>query len=184
MVGRGHLFHKSFRNRILPHQKICNFITMLPIIFLIQLLISLVQHELSGKAVGISDGDTFTLLTSDHVQYKIRLHGIDCPEKKQDFGNRARQALSTLLLGKDIRVQIKGKDRYGRTVGMVYANAENINEQMLIQGMAWHYLKYDQDARWSSLEASARKLKNGLWSQQDPMAPWEWRKAKKTHSLK
>ena len=141
----------------------------------------LFQATLKGRVVGISDGDTFTLLTADHVSYKIRLHGIDAPEKKQDFGNRSKQMLSNLIAGKDVIVQDRGKDRYGRTIGMVMLNELNINEEMLRQGMAWHFLKYDKNPRWSELEGAAREAHIGLWSQPGAVAPWDWRKAKKAY---
>jgi endonuclease YncB( thermonuclease family) len=113
------------------------------------------------------------------VQYKIRLHGIDAPEKGQDFGNRSRQALAGLVAGKEVEVQDRGKDRYGRTIGMVFQNGRNINEEMLRQGMAWHYLKYDQDPLWQDIEASAKAVGRGLWAQPGAIAPWAWRKAKR-----
>jgi endonuclease YncB( thermonuclease family) len=139
------------------------------------------QPLLKGRVVGIADGDTFTLLTPEHVQYKIRLHGIDAPEKGQDFGNRSKQALGNLIAGKDVEVQDRGKDRYGRTIGMVFLKGKNINEEMLRQGMAWHFLKYDKNPRWSELEGATREAHVGLWSQPGAVAPWDWRKAKKAY---
>ena len=147
--------------------------------FSVLLLPFLFQTLLRGRVVGVTDGDTFTLLTTEHVQYKIRLHGIDAPEKGQDFGNRSRQALAGLVAGKEVEVQDRGKDRYGRTIGMVFQNGRNINEEMLRQGMAWHYLKYDQDPLWQDIEASAKAVGRGLWAQPGAIAPWAWRKAKR-----
>jgi micrococcal nuclease len=147
---------------------------------LLMMLSSLFRDDLHGRVVGISDGDTFTLLTDDQVQVKVRLHGIDAPEKGQAFGQAAKKALSGLVYGHTVMVTDKGKDRYGRTIGMVYADDRNINEEMLRLGMAWHYLKYDKDPRWDALERVARESGTGLWSQTDPMAPWEWRAARRT----
>jgi endonuclease YncB( thermonuclease family) len=132
-----------------------------------------------GHVVAIADGDTFTLLTEGNVQVKVRLHGIDAPEKRQDFGKRAKQELSTLIYGREVRVTDKGRDRYGRTIGLVYVGQLNINEEMLRRGMAWHYLKYDHDASWDELERTARESHLGLWSQLSPLAPWEWRAMKR-----
>lgn len=137
------------------------------------------SSTLSGRVVGIADGDTFTLLTDENLQVKIRLHGIDAPEKGQDFGKRAKQELSTLIFGKTVDVIDKGKDRYGRTIGMVFLGEVNINEEMLRRGMAWHYLKYDKEARWDELERQARDARSGLWVQPGAIAPWEWRAAKR-----
>jgi len=146
---------------------------------LLIMLSSLFREDLHGRVVGISDGDTFTLLTEEHAQVKVRLHGIDAPEKGQEFGQAAKKALSGLIYGHTVVVTGKGKDRYGRTIGMVFVDDRNINEEMLRLGMAWHYLKYDKDPRWDAFERIAREARTGLWSQADPMAPWEWRAARR-----
>jgi len=143
----------------------------------------LFQSVIKGRVVGITDGDTFTLLTPDHIQYKIRLHGIDAPEKGQDFGSRSKQALGTLISGKEVEVQDRGKDRYGRTIGMVWVAGRNINEEMLRQGMAWHFFKYDKDPQWSEVERAAREAHAGLWAQPAAVAPWDWRRLKKDRRL-
>lgn len=133
--------------------------------------------EFTGKVVGIADGDTFTLLTDENDQIKIRLHGIDCPEKKQDFGQVAKQKLSELIFGKQVSVVKKDIDRYKRTVGLVYDDQNKcINEEMLKAGLAWHYIKYDQNPEWQAMEDEARNNRLGLWSQPNPTPPWEWRR--------
>ncbi len=129
-----------------------------------------------GRVVAIADGDTFTLLTDDKRQVKVRLHGIDCPEKKQDFGQVARQRLSELVFDKRVRLNIKDTDRYGRTVAVVYQNNACINEELLKEGLAWHYTRYDRNPEWERLEKEARRHKAGLWRQPHPTPPWEWRK--------
>jgi len=136
------------------------------------------QQEISsGKVVAIADGDTFTLLTYDNKQMKIRLHGIDCPEKKQDYGKVARQRLSELIFGKMVRTKKIDTDRYGRTVALVFnQSGECINEQMLREGLAWQYIKYDSNPAWRQLEEEARNKGAGLWSRPNPTPPWEWRK--------
>lgn len=138
------------------------------------------QSDLEGRVVAIADGDTFTLLKEGNMQVKIRLHGIDAPEKAQDFGKRAKQELSGLIFGKHVRVVDMGRDRYGRTIGMVFVDELNINEEMLKRGMAWHYLKYDKAERWDELERAARAARVGLWSQPGAMAPWEWRSMRRS----
>jgi endonuclease YncB( thermonuclease family) len=133
--------------------------------------------ELDGKVVSITDGDTFTLLTEQNIKIKIRLHGIDCPEKRQDFGQVAKQKLSDLIFRKFVHAIKKDIDRYGRTVALVYDEQNNcINEEMLKAGLAWHYLKYDNDPSWTQIQDSAKKNGVGLWIQPNPTPPWKWRK--------
>jgi endonuclease YncB( thermonuclease family) len=110
-------------------------------------------------------------------QIKIRLHGIDCPEKKQDFGQVAKQRLSDLIFGKTVHVVRKDIDRYKRIVALVYDEQNRcINTEMLKAGLAWHYTKYyDQNPEWQQLENTARANRSGLWSQPNPTPPWEWR---------
>lgn len=129
-----------------------------------------------GQVIGISDGDTFTMLIGKE-QVKVRLYGIDCPEKKQDYGQAAKQKLSDLIFGKQVRTVKKSKDRYGRTVALVYDQYDHcINEEMLKAGLAWHYTKYDTNPFWQELEAAARKKQLGLWSKEEPTPPWQWRR--------
>lgn len=130
---------------------------------------------LTGRVVKITDGDTFTLLTDENRQEKIRLHGIDCPEKKQPFGHAARKQLSQLIFGKEVKVQWKSRDRYGRILGWVWAGTLPVNEEMLRTGMAWHYLEYDNNPQWAELEQAARRTRTGLWADPAAVAPWDWR---------
>lgn len=134
-----------------------------------------VKH-LEGRVVAITDGDTFTLLTAENRQYKIRLHGIDAPEKKQPFGSRSKQALSDYIFGKEVQVEQIATDRWKRIIGVVYAGDQHINEAMLRDGMAWHYIKYDSNPNWADLESEARREQRGLWSDALAKAPWLWRK--------
>jgi endonuclease YncB( thermonuclease family) len=135
------------------------------------------SKTIDGKVVSIADGDTFTLLSNENKQIKIRLYGIDCPEKKQDFGQVAKQKLSDFIFGKTVRVVQKDIDRYKRIVALVYDKQNNcINTEMLKAGLAWHYTKYDQNPEWQQLENSARANHLGLWSQPSPTPPWEWRR--------
>ena len=131
--------------------------------------------QLVGNVVSISDGDTFTMLVNKE-QIKIRLHGIDCPEKKQDFGNVAKEFLSSYVFGKVVTVQNMNTDRYGRTIGIVTVDGVNINEKLLEEGLAWHYKTYDKNPEWSRLETDARNNKKGLWVQPNAVSPWDYRK--------
>lgn len=134
--------------------------------------------QIKGIVVSIADGDTFTLLDSENKQIKIRLHGIDCPERAQDFGQVAKQYLSDLIFRKPVSVTQTDIDRYGRTIGIVYIDTININERILLSGLAWHYKRYDSNPVWSKLEQTAKENKKGLWSKNDPVPPWEFRKLK------
>lgn len=134
---------------------------------------------LSGKVVGIADGDTFTLLLADHTTRKIRMYGIDAPEKKQPFGTVARQRLSELIFSKQVSVVPTDIDRYGRTVAKVFVDGRSVNEEMLRSGLVWHYTQYDKDPRWDALERQAREQRIGLWQDPHPTPPWEWRREKR-----
>ncbi|POY34707.1 nuclease [Solitalea longa] len=139
------------------------------LLFINSHLISTVE----GKVISIADGYTITILTEDNQQIKIRLHGIDCPEKKQPFGMAAKQFTSNLVFGKTIKVKITDIDRYGRSVGIVYFNdSEILNEKILAAGLAWHYTKYDQNPAWDELEKTTRNKKAGLWIDPNAVAPW------------
>ena len=133
-----------------------------------------------GKVVGISDGDTITVLHNNRGE-KVRLYGIDTPEKRQDFGNKAKQFTSNMVFGKSVEVEPVTKDRYGRTVGLVYINGQCLNEELIRAGFAWVYIQYCKKAictDWRRLEATAKTNKNGLWSHTNPMPPWEHRHSK------
>jgi endonuclease YncB( thermonuclease family) len=138
----------------------------------------IVYGQYIGKVVGISDGDTFTILVNDS-SIKVRLHGIDSPEKKQAFGNESKQVLSDLIFNKEVLIQSKGHDRYGRLIGIAFIDSICINEFMLRNGYAWHYLKYDSNPNWSKLESEAKNLKLGIWNDSLQVRPWDWRKQKK-----
>lgn len=130
---------------------------------------------LSGKVVGIADGDTFTLLLPDQTTKKIRLHGVDAPERRQPFGTVARQRLSELIFSKQVSVEEKDVDRYGRIVGIAFVDGRSVNEEMLRSGLVWHYTRYDNNPEWAQLQAEARRARKGLWQDKSPVAPWEWR---------
>ena len=148
----------------------------------LSLLFSLsIQAEIiEGKVVKIADGDTLTLLTSTNQQVKVRLAGIDTHEKKQPFGKRAKQTLANLAFQKQDLVEVETKDRYGRTVGTVFVGSQNLNAELVRQGMAWVYRKYTNYQKLFALEADAKEAKRGLWSSNNPIKPWLWRKGKRT----
>lgn len=138
------------------------------------------NKRIEGKVVRISDGDTITILVDGNKQERIRLHGIDCPESNQDFGQVAKKFTSDLCFGQRVAVEVRDVDRYGRIVGVVY-NTDNVNVNLALleNGLAWHYTAYDQSLAFSAAEKKARLNKQGLWSHKDAIAPWEFRKRKK-----
>lgn len=146
--------------------------------FVLLLLLTLTD-SFTTKVIKITDGDTIVVLTKDKKQVKIRLEGIDCPESNQDFGNRAKQLVSDLCFGKEVTIVKSGEDNYGRTLAFVFAGDVNVNKELIKQGMAWHYKKYNTDKELARLEEQARKNKIGLWSQPNPVAPWDFRKNRK-----
>ena len=150
---------------------------LLPILLLFSL--SAQAETLEGHVVKIADGDTLTLLTSSNEQVKIRLAGIDTPERKQPFGNKAKQALANLAFQKQALIEVEAKDRYGRTVGVVFVDGLNVNAELVKQGMAWVYRKYTDDKRLYTLESEAKQAKRGLWLDENPIPPWEWRRGKR-----
>lgn len=135
-------------------------------------------HTLSGKVVRIADGDTITLLLVDHTSVKVRLYGIDCPERGQAFGKVATDYTREFCAGKSVTVEQQDIDRYGRIVGTVRVGDKLLNTALLQAGLAWHYKQYDKNKQWAALEDIARKNKVGLWQEQTPVAPWQWRKEK------
>lgn len=137
------------------------------------------QH-LSLRVVGVHDGDTLTGLDESKTQFKVRLDAIDAPELGQPFGQAAKKALSEKVFGKDVVVIAKTRDKYGRTVGHVLIDGRDVNLEMLEQGMAWHYTKYDKNVRLSRAEGEARAAQRGLWQDRDPVPPWDWRKIKRS----
>lgn len=132
----------------------------------------------TGRVIGITDGDTLTLVDERNQQHTIRLAEIDAPERSQPWGNRSKQALSTLAFGKTVSVQQTDTDRYGRIVGRVFAGGEDVNRAMVEQGAAWAFRQYLTDETLLATEVRARRERAGLWSMSDAqtVAPWDWRK--------
>lgn len=131
-----------------------------------------------AKVIRILDGDTMEILYQN-TPIKIRLAHIDCPEKRgsQPFGNHAKKALSDLCFGQQVRVYGEKYDRNKRLIAIVVnAKKQVVNQEMVKQGMAWHFKRYSTNETYARLELIARKNKVGLWQDKNPIAPWEWRK--------
>jgi len=154
------------------------------LIFVALALASVAVHseEMRGHVVAIADGDTLTLLVGGREQVKIRLAEIDTPEKRQPYGNKARQALAALAFKKETTVMWSERDRYGRVVGRVFVDGLDVNAEMVRQGHAWVYRQYASDESLFALENEAKAAKRGLWalSEADKMPPWEWRRARRS----
>jgi micrococcal nuclease len=140
--------------------------------------------ELRGRVVKTTDGDTITVLDQDNHQHKVRLSGIDAPERKQPFGTVAREVLGELVQARDAVVEEHGQDRYGRTLGTVFiigsnGTRTNANLAMVKQGLAWQYTRYDHSKELADAEKEARDQRRGLWNDKGPVAPWDWRRQKR-----
>ena len=150
------------------------------IIIIILCPLSLAAQILKGRVVKIADGDTFTLLVNEQEQIKIRLDGIDAPEKGQAYGNRAKEYLSSMISGVLVTVEIKSIDRYGRSIGKVSTSTiADVNIEMIKAGYAWQYREYNNDKTYTSAENQARKNKRGLWQDKNPIRPQDYRKNKR-----
>lgn len=138
-----------------------------------------------GRIVGVMDGDTVDLLTESKELVRVRLSGIDAPEKKQAFGNVAKKALSDLTFNRRVVVSGHKHDRWGRLVGKVIVSGIDANLQMVKRGFAWHYKKYqkeqppDDRQTYAAAELVAKAKRLGLWADKDPVPPWEFRASKR-----
>lgn len=140
---------------------------------------------LKGRVVAISDGDTLTALDAHRVPHKIRLEGIDAPEKRQPFGQRSRQSLGELVFDRMVEIEVGKKDRYGRTIGRVFVDGRDVNLEQVRRGLAWHYKAYEREqppqarAAYAQAEREARAGRQGLWGDELPVAPWDYRKRRR-----
>ena len=139
---------------------------------------------LPGRVVGVSDGDTITLLDANHGQHKIRLTGIDAPEKNQAFGQASKKSLSDMVFNQYVVVSWEKRDRYKRILGKVLLKDQDVCLEQVKRGMAWHYKKYEREQSaedrtlYSKAEQNARKQRVGLWSDDAPIEPSEFRHKK------
>ena len=154
-------------------------IILLGVAILVSVMAS-ADANISGRVVGVADGDTLTVLDDANQQYKIRLAGIDAPEKVQAFGQVGKQRLAELCYNKHATVDVVNTDRYGRTVGDVTCDGLHANAEMVRGGNAWVYRHYDKGFEsFYALEEAAKEAKLGLWADDNPTPPWEWRHSRK-----
>lgn len=160
--------------------------------FLITLLLPLLAlaDSFTGKVIAVTDGDTVKVLREGNVQEKIRLLGIDAPEKKQAFGPQSKDALSRKVFGKVVTVEFQKRDQYGRTLGKLILDGKDVNLTQVEEGLAWHYAHYkkQQLAGDADLYAAAQEkasgAKVGLWAKAEPTPPWDYRRERKMASRK
>ena len=153
-------------------------------IVIFALLLGLNCHAgtIEGRVVAIADGDTITVLDADKVQHRIRLGGIDAPEKRQAFGARSKQSLSDIVFNRAVTVETGKTDRYGRAIGKVLVDGIDANLQQVSRGFAWHFKAYEREQSandrhlYDFAQGEAKGARRGLWQDAEPVAPWDWRK--------
>jgi endonuclease YncB( thermonuclease family) len=131
-----------------------------------------------GQVIAILDGDTIKVM-KEGKEVKIRLAEIDCPEKSQAFGMAAKKFTSDLIFKKEVKIEYENLDQYGRIIGKVYLNDTYVNAEIVKHGYAWHYRQYSKNQILAEYETKARLQKIGLWTENSPIAPWEFRKFNK-----
>ena len=148
------------------------------------LLITTTAHAgtITGRVVGMADGDTLTILDSANRQHRIRVAGIDAPEKAQDFGQRSKTNLSAMAFNQPATADCPKRDRYGREVCKIVVNGQDVGLEQIRAGMAWWYKQYSREqssedrADYEQAEIQAKIHRKGLWDSKDPVPPWEWRR--------
>lgn len=154
--------------------------TLLTSLLLIFTALSAYSREKNTcRVVKISDGDTLTCLAKGNKSIKVRLAEIDAPEKKQAFGQKSKKALSDMVYLRDVRLSLKGQDRYQRTLAIVYYQDKNINLEMVKQGMAWAYKQYSHNPIYLQAQENAQAKGIGLWADNNPIEPSQWRRQEK-----
>lgn len=142
------------------------------------LLLALGTHAHAARflatTVSVADGDTITVL-KERQQIRIRLDGIDCPEGGQDFGTRAKQFTASLVFGREVEIEPRDTDRYGRTVARVFVGGKDVSLELVKAGLAWHFKRYSADATLASAEVEARNERRGLWADPHAVPPWDFR---------
>ena len=149
---------------------------LIAVLIVVLLVATSAAETLSGRCIKVADGDTITILTPAKRQVRVRLACIDCPERRQPFGRRAKQFTSSLVFGRRVRVEVVDRDRYGRAVGWVYVqgpegNELSVNEELIKAGLAWVYRRYCRSHRLLALEREAKEARRGLWGDPHPMPP-------------
>lgn len=141
--------------------------------------------DITGRVVAVTDGDTIKVLGEANIQHKVRLTGIDAPEKKQPYGRASQKHLASLIAGKTVTIEYSKTDRYGRILGKVRHDGIDVNLEQLKAGYAWWYRFYaktqpkEDRESYEAAENSAKSDKLGLWADPNPINPYEWRKGER-----
>jgi endonuclease YncB( thermonuclease family) len=139
------------------------------------------KEIIEGKVIGIVDGDTFDLLDDSNKTYRIRMEGIDAPEKGMPFYQVSKKHLGSLCFGQRVALQITQTESGNRKIGFTYLSSGNeLSHEMIRAGLAWHFVKYNSDRDLAALEEEARKERMGLWKDPNPLPPWEIRKIRRS----
>ena len=145
------------------------------------LFLSLLVHgfaysqEFTAKVIAVLDGDTVLVKRAKGL-VKIRLVGIDAPEKLQTFGETSKHSLSDMVMGKQVTIKSQAIDKYGRMVASINVNGLDVNAEQIRRGMAWENSNFHSDKKLLALQEEAKQEPRGLWALSDPMPPWDWRK--------
>lgn len=129
-----------------------------------------------GRVTRVSDGDTLWVSDAANVKHKVRLDRIDAPEKDQPWGKESAAALRGWVYGRDVCVDYRKRDQYGRILGIVFNGTNDVNLAMVRSGNAWHYSYFDKTPEYAAAEAEARAARCELWSHPNPIKPHDWRK--------
>lgn len=133
------------------------------------------HYDLFAKVIYLKDGDSFVVLDENKKEIEVRLLDIDAPELHQAYGKKAKTFLTNLIKGKNVGIDFDKKDKYGRILADVYLDSLYINAAMIRSGYAWHFTRFSNDRDLQKLEDSARINRIGLWQNDSPQAPWNWR---------
>jgi len=150
--------------------------------FLVLISLAAFADSLTGKVVKITDGDTLYVLDANYKEHRIRLAGIDTPERKQAYGLASRKHLLSIVAGQQVRIEYQKWDRYGRILGKVWVNGVDACLEQVKAGLAWHYKKYQHEQSledrqlYADAESNARNERLGLWRENNPNPPWEYRR--------
>lgn len=143
-----------------------------------------VGFAITGRVVGVTDGDTLTILDGSLRQYRVRLGGVDTPERGQPYGKVAKSSLSALAFGHEATADCGKADRWGRLVCKVSVGGRDVGLSQVERGLGWHYKKYEREQSaadrlaYAQAEEDARSARRGLWADPSPVAPWDWRHPK------
>ncbi len=169
-----HCFCKAVRNWIPASAGMTMGMTM-GLFLILVIPLQAIPHTVTGKVIRVMDGDTIEILQPPATPVRIRLAHIDTPERKQPFYQKAKNFTTEKAAGKTVRVDIDTQDRYGRQIGVVWVNSENLNLALVRNGWAWWYTHFSKDTAYQAAEAEAKTRKIGLWSDPHPVPPWQFR---------